>query len=259
MLRFLTVLILPLTALSALVLFGANQLYRYALRAPSFELRNIEIENPGKLSREAVLKIAGLEGNLNTLAVNLDEVKRRLEDFSTIHTVTAAKVLPDTVRLQIVPEVPEAIVNTNALYYVNREGKIYDRVHAGDALSLPLIQIEGGGEPKEKTQRRLERALEIVAWTKNSKLLKTVEIGDILVKNESYEGMAPLEMTVAFPGGASRNSNKPHFLMVSFAEENLPKQLQRLEVVLNEMLQRRKIPTKIRMELDKKVVVKIAQ
>ena len=248
-----------MVALGAILLFGVTQAYHYALRAPSFELKNVEVENAGKLDRDAILKIAGLDGKLNTLGIDIDDVKRKLEDFSSIHTATVSKVLPDTIRIQLVPEEPLAIVNTSALHYVNREGKVYDRIHAGDPLGLPLIHVESGGETRENTKRRLARALEIVEWAKQSKVVAPADIGDILVKSENYEGMAPLEMTLAFPPSATHNNNKQRFLMVSLSEENLPKQLQRLEVVLNELVQRRRIPAKIRMELDKKVVVKIAQ
>lgn len=219
----------------------------------------MQIENAGKIPREEILRLAGLEGRVNSLSVDIEKIKSSLEAYSSIHAATVSKILPDTIRISITPEVPIAIVNGNALHYINSQGKIYDRVHAGDALNLPLIHLEGGEEAKEKSPERVAQAVEIVRWVNQSRLISTADIGDILVRGPGYDGKAPIEMTLAFPPNALRNGEKPRYLMVSFSDDNLPKQMQRLEVVVNELVQRHKSPTKIRMELDKKVVVKIAQ
>ena len=210
------------------------------------------MEGRGPLMEQEVLKIAGIHPGMSLLSINPVEIKQRLEEFSSIRSASVAKLLPDKVKIELALEEPVAIVNTGSLHYANREGEIYDQVKAGDPLNFPLVQAEKG-------TRRLHSSLEIVNWVEKSKLLSKEDIGDIYVRGEGYDGMAPIEMTLAFPPNALRNNEAKKFLIVSFSEDNLPKQLQRLEVVVKELVERRKNPERIRMELDKKVVVKIAQ
>ncbi len=246
------VLFLPLTALSLLLVFSSSWLYHRALESPSFRLREVQIEGRGQFSEQEILKIAGLGRDINLLSIDPKDVQRRLEEFSTIRTASVVKLLPDVLKIGLVLEEPVAIVNTGSLQYANREGEIFDQVKIGDSLKYPLVQAEKG-------TRRLHSSLEIINWFDKSKLLTKQDLGDIYMRGEGYDGMAPIEMTIAFPPSALRKKEPQNFLIVSFSEDNLPKQLQRLEVVLKEMVARRANPERIRMELDKKVVVKIAQ
>ena len=38
-------------------------------------------------------------------------VKQKLEEYASVHSASVSKILPDTIRINIVPEVPLAIVN----------------------------------------------------------------------------------------------------------------------------------------------------
>ena len=84
-------------------------------------------------------------------------------------------------------------------------------------------------------------------------------MGDIFLRNNRYKGLAPIGMTLAFRNITMHKDDAPAYVRITFGSEGLKQQLQRLESVLEFLRKEAKIPRNIRMELGKKVVVKIAQ
>lgn len=251
-------MILPALALGLSLFLGARHLYHYAQTRDTFRIQKIEVEGEAPLSKEEVVKTAGIDPDSNILRLDLEAARTRLVDHARIQSASVEKVLPSTVRIRVQPEVPVAIVNADGLRYVNHGGEFYDGVTVGGDLKLPLIQLEAstGGE---KLHQRIRSAIDIIEWTKTSSAIKPENLGDIWVRAENYDGMAPLEITLELPFNAKQKHLPKRYVSVTLGENDLPKQLQRLEAVLKELGERGKVPAKIRMEFEKKVVVKIAQ
>lgn len=257
-LRLLGIAILPVAVVILAIFFG----YRYTrdalYQSNFFKIKNIAVEGAPGMDQALIENLSGVRLGDNLWQVNVEKVRERMEDHASIRSAAVMKVLPDEIQVVVEREVPRLLVNAKGLHYLNADGKLYDRVLPGDALGFPLVQLESL-EMGEKTKKRLEAALQIVSYLEKSKQLSSADLGDIWIRAEHYRGLAPLELTLSFPPKTLRKTGDQRLLTVSLAETDVEQQLRRLEKVIAELVSRRQIPAKVRMEFEKKVVVTIAQ
>jgi cell division protein FtsQ len=93
-----------------------------------------------------------LNFDLSLLAINLNEVKQKMEKHPWVRSVHVEKNFPHTLSIRAEKEEPRAIVAADKLYYINRWGKIFKEVDVGEKLDYPIITgvpVHGEGNEKD--------------------------------------------------------------------------------------------------------------
>lgn len=134
--------------------------YEYVLTSPYVRLEQVLVTGVDEDLKNELLGVANLEPNVSLLAVNLQELKDRLEKHPWVRSVELEKSFPHTLVIKAEKEEPWAMVLTDRLSYVNGRGEVFKEVEEGEALDYPLITgIVGSGEGKE---RQIYQALHVL-------------------------------------------------------------------------------------------------
>jgi cell division protein FtsQ len=116
-------------------------LYLGARETPVFALENVKVVGAPANVRQSVLQ--ELEETRGTSLVSLDgdAVVRRLEALPSVQSVTYDRAFPHTLRLEVVPERPVAVVDQGtARWIVSVRGRVIGGATAGADAELPRIR-----------------------------------------------------------------------------------------------------------------------
>jgi len=148
-------LIIGLIGISLLFL----TIYQYLLKTPYIKLEHVVVTGVDEELKGELLDIAELRFDLSLLAINLNELKEKLEKHPWIRSVELEKRFPHTLLIHAKKEVPWAVVAMEKLYYMDRQGKIFKEVDSFDDVDYPIIT---GLSPESETQ---VKALKLAAVT----------------------------------------------------------------------------------------------
>jgi cell division septal protein FtsQ len=110
---------------------------------PAFALKDLDLQTDGILSTNQIRSWAGIKGNENLLAMDLANVKAKLERIPYIQFVSIERVLPHTLRIRVIEREPVVQI------YASRPG---------GSLALPVVyQLDAEGcvmpllEPRQRS------------------------------------------------------------------------------------------------------------
>ena len=116
-------------------------LYLGARETPVFALRTVEVEGAPANVRQSVLQTLDETRGTSLVSLDGDAVVRRLEALPSVQSVTYDRAFPHTLRLNVVPEQPVAVVNqASDLWIVSVRGRVIGRTTADAAPELPRIR-----------------------------------------------------------------------------------------------------------------------
>lgn len=241
------------------LIFAGMELRSFLLTSPRFAVKEVDVTTKGKAERENILRLAGITTHSNIFALDLDRIRKNVEREPWVHSATIVRELPSRIEIQYDPQVPVAILGAGSMYYLNSEGKPFYKIQKGDSLEFPLVQVEGGFRNSEISRQRVETGLNILKALRASPLFSDKDLGELTVRMDADEGAAPYVLTLRFPPRALLGKGKqPNRLYtVSFDDEDLTTQVKHWEAVVRHLVQTGKNPRLIRLELGKKVVVKL--
>lgn len=232
---------------------------RYLYESPRFGVGEVEVLTDGPAHKQNVLELAEIPQGSNIFALDLDEVRARVERHPWIQTATVSRALPNRIQIRYEQRKPVAILGAESMYYLSGDGVPFHRIDQGDSLSYPFIQVEGATKDTVLSRRRVEFALEILKALRRQSLFEEKDLGEITVRMNVEDGAAPYLLSLRFPPrqllGKQKRSSRLY--TVALGEEELDRQLKRWDVVVRNLVQQGKNPRLIRLELGKKVVVKV--
>lgn len=130
--------------------------YRWLTTVRYFSLEDVEITGLSRLAEDRVRTVAGIEPGSNLLALSMERVRSEIGRDPWVESVAVTRVLPGTLKIQVVEKVPSFLVQyRETLYYADGSGRIIDKVEPGSFVSLPQIEIEAGMERKTELLARL--------------------------------------------------------------------------------------------------------
>ena len=240
----------------------------YLFHSSFFQIKEFDLELVGpvfqeekrKRIREKIEKFLASSQGSSIFLLDIHMLRKELLDFPEIKTVELQRKLPD--RLEIYAELdrPVAIVQGEPLTLINSRGQVYRQLEKGEDISLPIITVERGGALESLAPERIQGALALIAWFKNSSILEEDSMEEIFLRGPNYSGVRPMELTMRlFPKKVTRSVSSNMLTVVQWKESNLVKQTKRLELLIKTLLEQNKIPSLVRMGLGKKIIVKIAQ
>jgi cell division protein FtsQ len=113
--------------------------YGYLLRSPYIKLDRVVVTGVDEDLRSDLLEMSELDFDMSLLAINVGQVKEKLENHPWIRSVTVEKQFPHTLAIRAEKEEPWAIAVKDRLAYMNRWGKIFKDVDEGDPLDFPIV------------------------------------------------------------------------------------------------------------------------
>ncbi|MBI5584282.1 MAG: FtsQ-type POTRA domain-containing protein [Deltaproteobacteria bacterium] len=131
-----SIIVMILAGLSLTMLIG----YLFALSAPFFRLEDVSIQGNRRVSQVELLQKGGLEDKVNLLALNLRDVKKRLEAVPWIKAVQLRRELPNKLTVLVQEREPLSLVLfSQGLYFLDAEGVPFKKADRQETSSLPVV------------------------------------------------------------------------------------------------------------------------
>ena len=131
---------------------GLVFVYQYFLASPYLKLKHVEMFGVGEEFKVELMTETGLNQESSLLALNLNELRRKMEGHPWIKSARLERRFPDTLVVEVERETPRAIVLTDKVYYMNPWGELFIEVRDSDKKDLPVITGVSGEETAAKVQ-----------------------------------------------------------------------------------------------------------
>jgi len=142
-------------------------LYSYLLTSPHIRLEQVEIVGADEEMEKKLPDLAGLSFNLSLLAIDVDEVQKKLEKHPWIRAVEVEKQFPHSLFIRVEKEEPRALVAADKLYYLNRYGHLFKEVGPDEAVDFPIITgVEADDADRE---RQVGFSLQVLQFLESQK------------------------------------------------------------------------------------------
>lgn len=112
-----------------------------------FPLDDIQIHGLDKVTLEEVHSSLKEYSEQNLLLINLDELRAKIKNIPRIQDVRAQRILPSTLRLEIIEESPEVVFinEKKQAFLMSRTGKILEEASEEDAQHY--LKVSGKNSP----------------------------------------------------------------------------------------------------------------
>lgn len=114
---------------------------------PGMTVKQVEVSGTYHLTPDDVIAAASLDDGQKIADVNLNAVRDAVEDLGWVKTARVARLLPDTIRIDVVERTPFALWQYDGiLRLIDAEGAEMTRDALGRFATLPLVVGEGAPE-----------------------------------------------------------------------------------------------------------------
>lgn len=151
--------------------------YSWLTRSPLFTVRTIDMNRCSNVSLEEVWAIVRGDGSGILWSVPAKEVTRRLSGHPWVRSVSVRKSFPDRLVVRIQERTPVAMVNLDALHYLDEEGRPFKRLTAYDPKNLAIVTGFSRGDLLRKdpvTIRDLRKTLDLLRGVEAGALRRNV-------------------------------------------------------------------------------------
>ena len=128
-------------AVLVLLLTGAGgaAAYTWLGRSAIFSVRVVDMNPCTHVKGDEISGILKGVARGNIWSLSKEEIGRRILSHPFVREVVVRKAFPDKLVGSIEEREPVAMVNLDALYYVDEQGSIFKRLTAYDAKNLPIL------------------------------------------------------------------------------------------------------------------------
>jgi cell division protein FtsQ len=151
--------------------------YSWLTRLPLFTVRTVDMNRCANVSLEEVWAIVRGDGSGILWSVPSKEIARRLSAHPWVRSVSVRKSFPDSLVVRIQERAPVAMVNLDALHYLDEEGRPFKRLTAYDPKNLAIVTGFSREELLRKdpvTVRNLKKTLDLLRSVEAGSLRKNV-------------------------------------------------------------------------------------
>jgi len=128
---------------------------RYLRTAPRFQVRQLSVSGLRRVRESQIIERAKFEIGTNAFAVNLDDMRERVEELQWVRHALVHRILPNEVVIKIVEREPIGLARIHGeIYEFDADAAVLEP----DALSLPSFPILDGLQPgnAEANQQKVQ-------------------------------------------------------------------------------------------------------
>jgi len=157
--------------------------YQLLSSSPYFRLNNIVVAGVSDDFREELIKISGIREKENLLSIESSIIKRNIERHPWIKSVCLKKGLPHTLYIKAENEEAVAIVISEKMSFMNREGIIFKDVESNDCIDFPVVTgLHQGDEKKGVSLKKVLSFLNAIHLSASPLLVK--DLSEIHVEKD---------------------------------------------------------------------------
>jgi cell division protein FtsQ len=172
--------VLPVAA-AILVVFlvtaAGAAVYSWLGHSRLFSVTSIDMNRCDYVTKDEVSGILSRVPQGNIWSLSSKDIGSRLLTHPWVRSVSVRKAFPDRLVVRIQERKPAAMINLDALYYLDEEGRIFKRLTAYDPKNFPIVtgfsQRELGSRDAVALQN-LQKTLELLRCTESGVLRQNV-------------------------------------------------------------------------------------
>ncbi len=131
-----SLIMMILLGISITLLIG----YLVALSTPIFKLEDVGFKGIKRVSQAELLQKGGLANGVNLLALNIREVKKKMESIAWVKSVYLHRELPNKLEVVVAEHQPIFLVLVQQeLYYLSSEGVLFKKAEVQEEVTLPIL------------------------------------------------------------------------------------------------------------------------
>ena len=160
-----------------LVTAAGAAVYSWLGHSRLFTVRDIDMNRCAYVTRDEVSGILSSVPKGNIWSLSSRDNRRRLLTHPWVRRVSVRKSFPDRLVVRIDERKPAAMINLDALYYVDEEGKIFKRLTAYDPKNFPIVTGFSRSELTARdavTLQNLAKTLELLRCAESGALRQNV-------------------------------------------------------------------------------------
>ncbi|MDT8316766.1 MAG: FtsQ-type POTRA domain-containing protein [bacterium] len=104
-----------------------------------FKLTHVSLEGNKKVSRNEILKKAGIDDNSNIFSLDIKEAGKSIGDMPWVKTVSMGREFPNKLKIRIEEREPLALIKLEELYYVDEESNIFAKADRETGFDYPVV------------------------------------------------------------------------------------------------------------------------
>ncbi len=157
--------------------------YHRLLTSPYMRLENVDVNGVEQDIRNDLINMCGLNADINLLALNMKDLKQKIEEHPWIRKIKLERKFPNTLIVDAEKQIPSALVVMDKIYYMNQHNEIFKQINDSDPIDFPVITGVSGKNRKSNWQlHRAGCAIKILKSQKKPWSLK--ELSEIHVMDE---------------------------------------------------------------------------
>ncbi len=111
----------------------------FLMTSPFFVLSNVVVEGNKKISRNELLKRAGIQDDTNIFSLDIDDAGKDIADMPWVKTVSIERELPNKLRITIKEREPLALIKLDDLFYVDAESNVFAKADSETGWDFPVV------------------------------------------------------------------------------------------------------------------------
>lgn len=140
-------------------------LYEYLLTSDHIKLEEVTFKGADEHLKRELLERSKLNFDLSLLAINLHDLKQRMENHPWVRSVQIKKHFPHGLVVQVNKESILALIAAEKYYYMNIYGEVFKELDPSDNVDYPIVTGISGDFSKE--QDKLKLAAQILNHSEN--------------------------------------------------------------------------------------------
>ncbi len=134
-----------LLLLCCVVLAAGGLFFHRALsNSDIFRLSTLSIQGNRMVKKTEILDLGGIEQGINLLSFDTKQAEKAVSEHEWIESVEIVRAWPSSLTIKVHEYRPLAMINIESntgrgLYYVDRKGRVFAKVDAGQELDYPVI------------------------------------------------------------------------------------------------------------------------
>ncbi len=122
-------------------------IYNRVITSDYFLINHIDISGNNNVTNEEILAASGVSVGQNNISISIEEIEGALEKNPWLERVSVKRVLPDILEIAVQERIPKFwILEGGVMCYADQYGKAIVPVDNVPVQSLPVLEIEKGGE-----------------------------------------------------------------------------------------------------------------